>query len=359
MHREIIRKQSESPARLQAFFQTCLRTVFLASVPVIMLSLSACSGSGMGAASSNASLNDDIPAPAASPVVLTIGTADTGGSMYPAGNAIAKALENNDSNLKINVSASSGSVTNVTDLVKNRFDMALVSGDTAYDAFQDLPPFSGKDTKDIRVLGAVYSSMSNWIAPKSSGITFVHDLKDQIIANGPASSSTDRNGRIVLETLGIDSDNRILNTGFGDTLSRLSKSEVTAVHGFAGIPIASLTETAEKMDIRLLMFRHDELQKILSRNPAYHLTTIPAGTYRGQTDAIATFGIKCLLCVSASMDDETAEKITQTLIRSSGDLSKTIPVLGELSSPEFLCTDLPIPLHPGAKKAYREAGLLK
>ena len=49
--------------------------------------------------------------------VLTIGTADSGGTMYTVGSALAQAITNGDSSIKVNIGASTGSAMNVRGLV--------------------------------------------------------------------------------------------------------------------------------------------------------------------------------------------------------------------------------------------------
>ena len=67
--------------------------------------------------------------------VLTIGTADSGGTMYPVGDAIARTLNGHDSSLKVNLSASNGSYHNVVNILDGQIDMGLVSGDMAFCAY--------------------------------------------------------------------------------------------------------------------------------------------------------------------------------------------------------------------------------
>ena len=106
--------------------------------------------------------------------LLTIGTADRGGTMYQVGSAIAQAITQEDSSIKINISASSGSGMNVHSLESGEIDLALVSGDVAYAAVNGQDEFASP--VELRAIGAVYSSVSNWMAPASSGYVYVHDL---------------------------------------------------------------------------------------------------------------------------------------------------------------------------------------
>lgn len=97
-----------------------------------LLGLSGCSGS----TSADARVNDHPNEADEELHVLTIGTADSGGTMYPVGSAIASVLSGHDEQLKVNLSASNGSYTNVENIKNGQFDMGLVSGDVAFSAYQ-------------------------------------------------------------------------------------------------------------------------------------------------------------------------------------------------------------------------------
>lgn len=303
-----------------------------------LLGLSGCSGS----TSADARVNDHPNEADEELHVLTIGTADSGGTMYPVGSAIASVLSGHDEQLKVNLSASNGSYTNVENIKNGQFDMGLVSGDVAFSAYQGTDEFSGHPVESLRAIGAVYSSLSTWMAPESEHISYVHELAGHHIAVGPEGSTTELSARTALKAAGLN----IANTALEN-------------YSFAGIPVHSLTDLASQTPCRLLEYTDEELQKILAASPFYVRATVPAGTYPGQTETLKTFGIKCLLCVDASMDEQLVYTITKILDESREELISAHPSLSNLSDPEYICSQLPIPLHPGAEKYYTEQGLLK
>lgn len=134
--------------------------------------------------------------------VLTIGTADSGGTMYPVGRAIAQVINENIPQMKINIGASNGSLSNVEGLRGGQIDLALVSADVAYCAYRGEDEFSGKPMKNLRAIGAVYFSCSNWIAKDSLNAVYVHDLLGKRVAVGPENSTTELSARIALQVVG-------------------------------------------------------------------------------------------------------------------------------------------------------------
>lgn len=288
--------------------------------------------------------------------ILTIGTADSGGTMYPVGNAIAQAISGRAKNIKVNISASNGSLTNVEAIRNGQIDLALVSGDVAFCAYNGTEEFAENPAKELRAIAAVYSSLSNWIAADSSGLTYVHDLEGKRIALGPKDSTTELSARTALGVLGLDETNTIQkNYGLGSGGIEVERGNLDALHGFAGIPVNGLAQLADSIPCRILQYTSEELEQILSQNQYYYQTVIPAGTYEGQASDVKTFGVKCLICVSADMDEELVYQLTQILDESRPQLIESHETMAPMDLPSFVCQDLPIPLHSGAKRYYLDA----
>lgn len=234
-----------------------------------------------------------------------------------------------------------------------------MSGDVAYAALNGQQEFEGAPCRDLRVIAAVYPSLSNWIAPSSLGISYVHELKGRRIAIGPQDSSTALSARIVLDAAGITETNSILkNDGLGSGSEGILSGSLDAVHGFAGVPISGFSQLADAMPCTILRYTDQELDSILSENYFYYRDVIPAKTYPGQDRDVDTFGIKCLLCVDQDMDEGLVYELTSILYENAGSLGRQHPSLFAMSRDRFMYSALPIPLHPGAERFYWEKGLL-
>lgn len=291
--------------------------------------------------------------------VLTIGTADSGGTMYPAGKAIAQAVSSYDPTIKMNISASNGSVSNVNSLMNGEIDLGLVSGDVAFSAVNGINTFSGQPQTKLKVIAAVYPSLSNWIALASSDLIYVHDLKGKHIGIGPQDSTTDQSAVLALKTMGISEYNSVLiNCGLGSGAQDVKEERIDAVYGFAGVPINSFTELADSVPCRVLQYTDQELRSIIRTNPFYYAEVIPAGTYNGQEEDVSTFGIKCLLCVSEDMDEDLVYELTSILYEQASELKELHSALAAMDKTGFMCGSLPIELHNGARRFYEEHGLL-
>lgn len=289
---------------------------------------------------------------------MIFATADKGGTMYPVGAGIAKVANQSINGIKVDIKTSSGSYENAKEINQGNIDIATIAGDTAYAAVNGSGIFNENPQENIRAIGAVYCSLSSWVALSESGLTMVDEsLKGKTIVVGPAASATESTSRLILGISGVDSDNAVIqNQGLYDGANAVGDSVADVAAAFAGIPVSGQLALSEVKDITVLCMSDSVIEKVLAANPFYYKTIIPAGTYKGQTQDVATFGVKCLICVNSSMSDDMAYKLAQAMFENVEKLVDAHGSMAAMREPAFICTDLPIELHSGAAKYYAEQG---
>jgi len=293
-------------------------------------------------------------------VIMTFGTADTGGSMYPAGAAVSQVWTNNVQGVKCNTQTSTGSFQNCQDVSTGEVDVAVATSDVVLNAYNGTGKFADIGKLDnLRVIGAVYTSVLSGVALKSSGLTYIHDLLGKRVAVGPAASATENATLAAFDAMGIDSSNTSLeNLGLGDGADSVGDGILDAAFGFAGLPIGGQLNLAATKEIQVLDMTQEEIDKVLAGNAAYIQTKIPAGTYTGQDNDANTFGVKCLIIVTADMDADLVYDLCKAMNEHTEEMAAGNALLKDMTDPSFLCTQMPIPLHDGAQKYYSEQGLI-
>ena len=134
---------------------------------------------------SDGDASGDGDKPARGNVIMTFGTADTGGSMYPAGAAVSQVWTNNVQGVKCNTQTSTGSFQNCQDVSTGEVDVAVATSDVVLNAYNGTGKFADIGKLDnLRVIGAVYTSVLSGVALKSSGLTYIHDLLGKRVAVG-------------------------------------------------------------------------------------------------------------------------------------------------------------------------------
>lgn len=323
----------------------------------MVFALVAC-GEKQPASDGDTSGDDDKPA--RGNVIMTFGTADTGGSMYPAGAAVSQVWTNNVEGVKCNTQTSTGSFQNCQDVSTGEVDVAVATSDVVLNAYNGTGKFADIGKLDnLRVIGAVYTSVLSGVALKSSGLTYIHDLLGKRVAVGPAASATENATLAAFGVMGIDSSNTSLeNLGLGDGADSVGDGILDAAFGFAGLPIGGQLNLAATKEIQVLDMTQEEIDKVLAGNAAYIQTKIPAGTYTGQDNDANTFGVKCLIIVTADMDADLVYDLCKAMNEHTEEMAAGNALLKDMTDPSFLCTQMPIPLHDGAQKYYSEQGLI-
>ena len=293
-------------------------------------------------------------------VIMTFGTADTGGSMYPAGAAVSQVWTNNVEGVKCNTQTSTGSFQNCQDVSTGEVDVAVATSDVVLNAYNGTGKFADIGKLDnLRVIGAVYTSVLSGVALKSSGLTYIHDLLGKRVAVGPAASATENATLAAFAAMDITKDNTSLeNLGLGDGADSVGDGILDAAFGFAGLPIGGQLNLAATKEIQVLDMTQEEIDKVLAGNAAYIQTTIPAGTYTGQDNDANTFGVKCLIIVTADMDADLVYDLCKAMNEHTEEMAAGNALLKDMTDPSFLCTQMPIPLHDGAQKYYSAQGLI-
>ena len=323
----------------------------------MVFALVAC-GEKQPASDGDTSGDDDKPA--RGNVIMTFGTADTGGSMYPAGAAVSQVWTNNVQGVKCNTQTSTGSFQNCQDVSTGEVDVAVATSDVVLNAYNGTGKFADIGKLDnLRVIGAVYTSVLSGVALKSSGLTYIHDLLGKRVAVGPAASATENATLAAFAAMDITKDNTSLeNLGLGDGADSVGDGILDAAFGFAGLPIGGQLNLAATKEIQVLDMTQEEIDKVLAGNAAYIQTKIPAGTYTGQDNDANTFGVKCLIIVTADMDADLVYDLCKAMNEHTEEMAAGNALLKDMTDPSFLCTQMPIPLHDGAQKYYSEQGLI-
>lgn len=298
--------------------------------------------------------------PARGNVIWTFGTADTGGSMYPAGAAVSQTWTNNVQGMKCNTQTSTGSFQNVQDVASGEVDVAVATADVVLNGYNGTGKFADIGALDnIRVIGAVYTSVLSGVTLKSSGLKYVHDLVGKRVAVGPASSATENASLAAFSVMNISKDNTSLeNLGLGDGADAVGDGILDAAFGFAGLPIGGQLNLAATKDIAVLDMTDEELDAVLANNAAYIKTKIPAGTYTGVDYDCQTFGVKCLIIVQDTADEDLIYDLCKAMNEGAADMAAGNALLKDMTDPSFLCTQMPIPLHPGAERYFTEIGAM-
>ncbi|MBI9109708.1 TAXI family TRAP transporter solute-binding subunit [Maridesulfovibrio ferrireducens] len=300
---------------------------------------------------------------------LIIATATTGGTFYPVGVAIGTLISIKLSQKdKITATAinSAGSGENIQMLKNKEADVAILQALYGLNAYKGEGPYKGKAYKDFRSITMLWENVEHFpLLKKYAKKGNIEDLKnlDQKFSIGKRGSGSEGSGRTLLRIMEIDVDKDVILEFIGYTPSAqaMMDGRIAGANIPAGPPAAAITQLYAQLDsddVTVLEFTDAQLAKIQEQYPIWNRYVIPAGTYPSQKSDIKTIAQPNFLTCRADLSDEVVYLMTKTIYENLSFLNN-IHKATKAMSLERATIGLPVPLHPGAEKYYREVGIIK
>lgn len=295
---------------------------------------------------------------AASPAFINILTGGTSGVYYPIGVALSQLYSTGIEGSKTSVQATKASVENLNLLQAGRGELAFALGDSVAAAYQgDIDAGFKKPLDKIRVIAATYPNYIQIVANKESGIKTLADLKGKRISVGAPKSGTELNARAIFKAAGLTYDDmgKVEFLPYAESVELIKNRQLDATLQSSGLGMAAIRDLAATMPINFVAIPEDVITKI--NNPAYQHGVIPAKTYEGQDADVSTVAIQNLLVSHKNVPDELAYQMTKLMFSHLDRLGNAHSAAKSINL-QNATKNLPIPLHPGAERYYKEVGAL-
>ena len=304
---------------------------------------------------------------------FTIGTGGTAYTYYPVGGMIANAISKPPGsrecgkggscgvpNLIASAVSSRGSVDNVNAIISGLRNSGFAQSDVAYWAYTGTGTMEGKEpAKDLRTIAALFQEHIHLVALKKSNINSVKDLKGKRVSLDEPGSGTYVDAKLILESNGLSTSDVKAEALKGKAATdALRNGKVDAIFVVAGFPTGAIVELASAVDIKLVPIDGAGAKALTSKYGFFSQSPIPSGTYEG-VDEVNTVAVGAQWFTSAKEDNELIYQITKALWnKESRKLMDVGHAKGKTITPDTALSGVGVPLHPGAEKFYKEAGLI-
>jgi TRAP transporter TAXI family solute receptor len=299
-----------------------------------------------------------LPAAAQAQQFINILTGGTSGVYYPLGVALGKIYGEKIPGVKTQVQSTKASVENLNLLQRGRGELALALGDSVKFAWEGNAEvgFPAKLDK-LRGVAAVYPNYIQIVASQTSGIKTFADLKGKSLSVGAAKSGTEVNAREVFKAMGMSYANlgKTEYLPFGESVELIKNRQLDATLQSAGLGVASIRDLATSIPVNVVAVPADAVARI---GAPYIAATIPAGTYPGQTADVPTAAVVNFLVTHDDVPEETVYQMTKQLFENLDQMVAAHKAATAIKL-ETATAGMPVPLHPGAMRYYKEKGLIK
>jgi TRAP transporter TAXI family solute receptor len=295
---------------------------------------------------------------------VTIGTGGITGVYYPTGGAIAKIVNNKRDvyGIRCTVESTGGSVFNVNAVMSCDLDFGVVQSDRQYQAINGLAEWEkqGKQ-EDLRAVFSIHPEAVTLVAAADAGIKTFADLKGKRVNIGNIGSGQRQNSIDAFTANGMNFKKDIKHESIkaAEAPGLLQDGRIDAFFYTVGHPAGAIKEATAGAR-KTLFISVPNVDELTSQYPYYVKTEILKKYYESaqNTDDVETFGVKATFVTSAKVPDDVVYAVTKEIFENFEDF-KTLHSAYENLTKEEMLTGLSAPIHPGAMKYYKEAGLMK
>jgi TRAP transporter TAXI family solute receptor len=290
---------------------------------------------------------------------INILTGGQSGVYYPMGVALTQIYTKTIPNVRATAQVTKASAENLNLLQAGRGELALALGDAVSNAWKGEAEAGFPNKLDkLRGLSGTYNNYIQIVANADSGIKTLADLKGKRVSVGAAKSGTELNARAIFKAAGLSYDDlaKVEYLPFGESVELMKNRQLDATLQSAGLGVASIRDLATSVKIVVIAVPADVIAKV--GDDAYQVSVIPANTYAGQTVDVATAAIPNFLVTHAGVPDDVAYQMAKQMYENIDTLYAAHNA-AKVIKRENAIKGMPVPLHPGAAKYYKEVGLIK
>jgi TRAP transporter TAXI family solute receptor len=298
-------------------------------------------------------------------MMIRIGTSELGGTFYTQGQAIAELFnrERVETDSCV-VQTSDASIHNAELLDRGELEFGFMASNWIGRAKNATAPFTKQIA--IRMVAPANAGPMCFVGLAKAPIQSVADFKGKRIAIGTKGSGMEQHIHTIFGVLGIPFDSFTpVHMGFADGADALVNGNID-VQFHPPIPNKVLTDLSQSAEIRVIPFGAGQLDKLFAQVPFYRPVVVEKNAFRGVVEDITQVGVINVIVTH----EKIPERIVQGMAKAIADNLNTLPQMNPLFKGlktlfEPLRTQGAaafefggVPLHPGAIKAYEEAGWL-
>jgi len=282
------------------------------------------------------------------------------GVYFPLAGAISRIAHEKLPDIKITVESSGASVANAKLIASGDADLAILQNDIAFYAYHGVKPIFDKPIPNIRGVTSLYPEHCQIHARKDANVKSVKDLKGKRVAVGPLGSGTEQNAIQILEAYGLKFEDlgRVERLSAAESADFLKDGRIDAAFYTTGVGASAIVEPAMMIETVIVPVDGSEADMLVKKYLFYSKDKVPGGIYKGIDKDVPTVAVLAILVAKAELEEDIVYRIIKAMFEN----IKTIEgahAKGKEVKLEKALEGMPIRLHPGAAKFYKEKGIMK
>lgn len=289
---------------------------------------------------------------------INVLTGGTSGVYYPLGVGLSNIYAEKIEGVRTQVQSTKASVENLNLLQSGRGEIGFALGDSVAAAWEGNAEAGFPEKLDkLRGIAGIYPNYIQLVALQESGVATLADLAGKGVSVGAPASGTELNARAIFKAAGMSYEDfgKTEYLPFAESVELMKNRQLDATLQSAGLGVASIRDLSSSVPITVVSIPADLAESL---GAPYQAATIPANTYDGQEADVPTISISNYLISHADVTDEVAYQMTKQLFENLETLTASHQAAAKITL-EHALDGMPVPLHPGAERYYREQGILK
>ena len=292
-----------------------------------------------------------------------IGTGGKGGVYFPTGRAICRLVNKGSRKHRIqcNSGSTAGSVANLKGIRAGDMEMGIAQSDWHFHSYHGTSSFRDDGSfAGLRSVFSLHPESFTVVARADSGVRRLRDLKGKRINLGSPGSGQRATANELLRALGWGEDvfGRVFELPSDQQSEALCNNMIDVTMYVVGHPSSTIRNASSECDVILVNVVEPAVRRMVERRGYYRPVVIPAGLYRGSVHDTRSFGLNATLVTSDKLSEDIVYEVVRAVFEDFPKFKTFHPAFKILSKTEMVTLGLTAPLHPGAAKYYKEAGLL-
>lgn len=286
----------------------------------------------------------------------SIGTAGTAGSLYPMGVAMAETITKHVEGLAFTAEATAASVENIRNLTNGNLAMGISQSEIAWLAYNGLMDYEGRPATDLRALFSTIYSYVQIFTFADSPISSVNDFKGKAIGVGAAGSGGEMCARIILQYHGLTYDDiRPQFIPETEAITALKDNKIAAFICTHPLKSAALMDLTTSTKVKMISITDENFYREF---PFWTRYEIPAGTYANVNYPVTVpiSRVNMLTSTKSGLSEEDIYRIVKAIWDNRDEWANVTSSVASQATLEAALSEIPIPLHPGAIRYFKEIG---
>ncbi|MGP9790644.1 TAXI family TRAP transporter solute-binding subunit [Roseinatronobacter sp. NSM] len=294
---------------------------------------------------------------------ISIGTGGVTGVYYPAGGSICRLVNAGraEHGIRCGVESTGGSIFNINALRSGELEFGVAQSDWQFHAFNGSSSFEEDGPhEDLRAVFSLHPEPFTVVARSDSGIASFDDLAGKRVNIGNPGSGQRGTMEVVMDAMGWDMDTFAVVSELqaGEQAQAMCDNNIDAIVYTVGHPSGAIQEATTACDTVLVNADNDTIRALVDDRDYYRMATIPGGMYRGSDNDVTTFGVGATFVTSANVPEDVVYEVTKAIFEGMDTFRGLHPAFENLVPEEMVSDGLSAPLHDGAARYFREAGLI-